>query len=177
MGKRRESCSAVLTRKFGPTKIEFKKTQNDLCPLCGKGLGNLTKCSFDHVRAHSKGFKVCGNVLLVHSKCNGRKSDADPHPLYIEILNLVNDRLGWNGSRYTKCKNYIIRERLMKVCGVYQDFGIPMFIRDGKRLHIKRGPFDMDRVIEHASEWFPGLAYAEGPQGEEYAALVHLALK
>lgn len=177
MARRRDSCAAILKRKFGPSKIEFKEAQKDLCPLCGRGLGNLEKCSYDHVHAHSKGHKVAGNVLLVHGKCNNKKRDDDPHPIYVEILHLVNSKLGWNGSKYTNCKNYIMRQRLMHICGVYQDFGIPMYIRDGKRLHIKKNPYDMNRIIEHASEWFVGLDYAQGPQPDEYAALVHRTLR
>lgn len=177
-GRRRQSCSAILTAKYGPTKVEFKKAQNGICPLCGKGLGDLKKCSFDHVHAHSKGHKVVGNVLLTHGKCNGRKSDDDPHPAYVEILDLVNFRLGWNGSAYQNCKNYKLKGRLMSICWVYQDHGIPVYMRDGKRLHVTNGRFDADVLIAHLAEYFPNLSYAEGAEDDDgVLRLVHNAFK
>lgn len=129
MGKRRDSCSSVLARKFGPTKQEFLEAQKGLCPLCGDKIKSLKKANFDHVKSHVSGGKVCGNVLLTHEKCNCKKQADEPHEIYIDILRIVNARLGWNGSRYEKCKAYKRWLKLRQICYLHQDHGIELKIQ------------------------------------------------
>lgn len=44
---------------------------------------------------------ILGNCLVVHKGCNSRKGAAMPLPHELAILNLVNERLGWDGRYYT----------------------------------------------------------------------------
>lgn len=106
MAKRRSSCSKALAKNGGPSKDDFLKAQKGICALCGKHMkGNPNKFSFDHVDPHSKGGRVCGNVLLTHAKCNNSRGNEDPHPIYVEILHIVNAKLGWDDRIYRNSSN------------------------------------------------------------------------
>lgn len=54
-------------------------------------------------------YGILGNCLVVHKGCNSRKGAAMPLPHELAVLNIVNDRLGWDGRYYTNtddCESY-----------------------------------------------------------------------
>lgn len=124
MSKRRRSVVKFFRENHGPSLEEFHVVQNGLCALCGHRILSLAKANFDHVKCHSAGGKVNGNVLLTHTSCNSRRQSNDMGPVYVEILDLVNERLGWNGKNYTRCVGYSRRLRELKIIDLHDDLGI-----------------------------------------------------
>ncbi len=84
---------------------------------------NFFEPSFDHVYPHKRlasmttralpakrgtafdfdsgMYGILGNCLVVHKGCNSRKGAAMPLSHELAILNLVNERMGWDGRYYT----------------------------------------------------------------------------
>lgn len=56
---------------------------------------------------------IMGNCLVVHSGCNNRKGAAMPLPHELAVLNVVNERLGWDGHVYTNTADRENYERLL----------------------------------------------------------------
>lgn len=152
---RSRSCSALLAAKFGPSRREFREAQMGLCPLCGKTIEGLKKANFDHVIAASNGGKVNGNVLLTHEKCNNQKQSEDPHPIYVDILKIVNKKLGWNGRRYENCAAYQRWLKLREICYLHQDHGIQLKIQSPSMWTVDKFTKSHDSLLKHMLTFVP----------------------
>lgn len=122
--KKRRSVVKTFREGHGPTKEEFHAAQNGICPLCGKMIIDLGSANYDHVHPHSDGGRVFGNVLLTHVRCNSRRQSTCMGPVYYEILDVVNGRLGWDGKRYRQTVGYSFRMREMAIIDIYDGLGI-----------------------------------------------------
>lgn len=69
-----------------------------LAKIAGVAVDGRTRTAFD-IETGEHG--ILGNCLVTHSGCNHRKAAAMPLAHELAILNLVNERLGWDGRCYT----------------------------------------------------------------------------
>lgn len=122
--KKRRSVVKTFREGHGPSKEEFHAAQNGICPLCGGSIISLNTANYDHVKPHSEGGRVFGNVLLTHIQCNSSRQSDCMGPVYFQILKVVNDRLGWNGKYYTQTIGYSFRLRELAIADLYDNLGI-----------------------------------------------------
>lgn len=83
---------------------KFVRAQGRVCPHCLEFISARRKgeqrATFEHVVPASKGGVDGGNLIASHNICNQSKRDNDPTPLELEMLDMVNKELGWNGLTY-----------------------------------------------------------------------------
>ena len=153
--KRRKSIPRTLFERYGPTKLEFYRAQGGICPLCGKGMTKLEECNFDHVHPHSQGGDVLGNIVLTHTDCNSRRPGTKkPCKAYRQILDLVNDQLGWNDEVYTNCIGAYHRKLEKAIVALHWDNGIKMarYSRSFRLYGIN--PEDLEALVYHFNQIF-----------------------
>lgn len=152
---KRQSIPRTFWERYGPTKVEFYKAQNGLCSLCGKHLGNLDQCNYDHVQTFLDGGNVFGNVLLTHVDCNSRRPGTlKPCESHLQILNIVNERLGWDGFSYTKTLGYYKKKYEKAVLDMHWDYGIKIIRYNMSFKLIDSKAEHLEAIVDHFQKIF-----------------------
>ncbi len=148
---KRRSIPRTFADSFGPLKSEFHAAQGGICPLCGHQMDDMAMTNYDHVKTHKQGGKIYGNVLLTHIQCNSKRPGSqEPCEAYLEILKIVNDRLGYDSAHgYTKTYRYHEKMLEKAVVSLHWKYGIKI-ARQSKmwRLFDVKAD-DLSALVEH----------------------------
>jgi hypothetical protein len=77
----------------------FLAAQGFTCPLCDQSL-DYDDCTIEHVWPIAFGVQHAGNILLAHRECNRLKHNSPPDERALEMLETVNQCLGFDGIEY-----------------------------------------------------------------------------
>lgn len=86
------------------------KAQDHTCPICRERLAS-SDVTVDHVYPLHLYQVNAGNLLLSHYDCNQEKGERLPTDFEIEMLDRVNEKLGYDSStRRYKCRQVLINK-------------------------------------------------------------------
>lgn len=126
----------------------FLRAQDHICPICQNRLA-ADDLTIDHVWPLQDGSDNYGNIFLCHYDCNQEKGDRLPTDFEIEMLDKINQRLGYDPltGRY-QCRQTLVSKYYKTTLWLNE-----LRERNASRHEIARVELKLAALGEHVSQF------------------------